>query len=117
MPKSYSGDLRERVIEEVEAGASRREAAERFGISASSAARSARSYTAPNRPCSRSVSRPKQRDATPAPYMAILSLPSGPRRCPVGTACECHWQRVGADVGHLWQTKNVYAKQRPEAGG
>ena len=33
MPKSYSGDLRERVIEAVEIeGASRREAAERFGV-------------------------------------------------------------------------------------
>ena len=30
MPKSLSGDLRERVIEAVEEGASRREAAERF---------------------------------------------------------------------------------------
>jgi transposase len=37
MPKSLSGDLRERVIEAVEAGASRREAAERFEISVSSA--------------------------------------------------------------------------------
>jgi len=37
MPKSYSGDLRERVIGAVEAGASRREAAERFEISPSSA--------------------------------------------------------------------------------
>jgi hypothetical protein len=37
MPKSLSGDLRERVIEEVQAGTSRREAAERFEISASAA--------------------------------------------------------------------------------
>ena len=38
MPSSYSGDLRERVIEVVEMeGPSRREAAERFDISASSA--------------------------------------------------------------------------------
>jgi transposase len=38
MPKSYSSDLRERVIEAVEMeGASRREAAERFDISVSSA--------------------------------------------------------------------------------
>lgn len=37
MPKSYSGDLRERVIAAVEDGASRREAAERFEISPSSA--------------------------------------------------------------------------------
>ena len=37
MPKSYSGDLRERVIEAVEAGASRREAAESFNLCPSSA--------------------------------------------------------------------------------
>ena len=39
MPKSYSADLRKRVIEAVETGASRREAAERFEIDASSAVR------------------------------------------------------------------------------
>src|SRR5436853_2954083 len=37
MPKAYSGDLRERVIEPVATGASRREAAERFEVSVSSA--------------------------------------------------------------------------------
>src|ERR1700686_678968 len=36
-PKSYSGDLRERVSEAVETGASRREAAERFEVSVASA--------------------------------------------------------------------------------
>jgi transposase len=35
MPKPYSGDLRARVIEEIATGASRREAAERYRISAS----------------------------------------------------------------------------------
>jgi transposase len=35
MPKPYSRDLRERVIETIEAGASRREAAELYGISPS----------------------------------------------------------------------------------
>jgi transposase len=34
-PKPYSVDLRARVIDEVETGASRREAAERYGISPS----------------------------------------------------------------------------------
>ena len=38
MPKPYSVDLRARVIEDVESGASRREAAERYGISPSAAA-------------------------------------------------------------------------------
>src|SRR3979409_313775 len=37
MPKSYSADLRERVIEAVEMGASRHEAADRFEASVSSA--------------------------------------------------------------------------------
>jgi transposase len=37
MPKSYSKDLREQVIETVEMGASRHEAAERFEVSVSSA--------------------------------------------------------------------------------
>ena len=37
MPRSYSGDLRERVIEAVESGASRRETAEHFEVSVSSA--------------------------------------------------------------------------------
>jgi transposase len=37
MPKPYSDDLRERVIEAVEAGSSRREAAESFNLSPSSA--------------------------------------------------------------------------------
>ena len=39
MPQSYSGDLRERVIGTVEAGASRREAADLFDVSVSSAIR------------------------------------------------------------------------------
>jgi transposase len=37
MPKAYSSDLRARVIEAVEGGASRHEAAERFEVSAASA--------------------------------------------------------------------------------
>jgi transposase len=39
MPKAYSGDLRGRVIESVESGASRHEAAELFEVSVSSAVR------------------------------------------------------------------------------
>ena len=39
MSKAYSSDLRERVIEAVDEGATRREAAERFGVSVASAVR------------------------------------------------------------------------------
>jgi transposase len=42
MPKAYSADMRERVIAEVEGGASRREAAEEFEVSASTAKASRR---------------------------------------------------------------------------
>jgi transposase len=35
MPRAYSDDLRERAVEEVESGASRREVAEEFGLSPS----------------------------------------------------------------------------------
>lgn len=44
MPRSCSSDLRARVIVAVEEGASRREAAERFAISASSAVKWLRSW-------------------------------------------------------------------------
>jgi transposase-like protein len=37
MPKAYSRDMRERVIAQVESGASQREAAEEFEVSASTA--------------------------------------------------------------------------------
>jgi len=60
MPKSYSQDLRERVIEAVEMGASRREAAERFEVSVSSAIkwlqRWHESRSAAPKPCGGSVS-------------------------------------------------------------
>jgi transposase len=39
MAKAYSSDLRGRVVEAVDEGATRREAAERFGVSVSSAVR------------------------------------------------------------------------------
>ena len=39
MPKPYSADLRVRVVEAVDEGATRHEAAERFGVSVSSAVR------------------------------------------------------------------------------
>src|SRR6478735_897307 len=37
MPRAYSGDMRQRLIAEVESGASRRAAAEEFAVSASTA--------------------------------------------------------------------------------
>ena len=60
MPKAYSGDLRERVIEAVAAGASRREAAERFEVSVASAVKWLQRWrdhnSATPKPCGGSVS-------------------------------------------------------------
>ena len=39
MARAFSSDLRERVVGEIEEGATRREAAERFGVSVASAVR------------------------------------------------------------------------------
>jgi hypothetical protein len=55
MPKAYSTDLRERVIASVEAGASRREAAERFEIGASSAVKNGCSVGARMKPVQQSA--------------------------------------------------------------
>ena len=45
MPKPYSTDLRERAVEAVESGASRREAAEMFKLSVSSVIRWCRRWS------------------------------------------------------------------------
>ena len=79
MPKSYSGDLRERVIEAVEMGASRHEAAERFEVSVSSTVkwlqRWRESRSAAPKPRGGSVS-PLEKCA--ARVLALIAEPSGP---------------------------------------
>ena len=57
MPKACSLDLRERVIEAVEGGASRREAAERFEVSASSAVKWLPVVAAGRAPCAAATRR------------------------------------------------------------
>jgi transposase len=53
MGKSLSDDLRVRVVEAVEAGASRRQAAARFGVSVSSAIRWVRSWNTQGDVCAK----------------------------------------------------------------
>ena len=55
MPKAYSGDVRQRVIAQVEGGASRREVAEEFEISASTAIIWVKCFRATGR-CAASIS-------------------------------------------------------------
>lgn len=66
MPKSYSRDLRERVIEAVEMGASRHEAADRFEVSVSSAVKWLQRW------CESKSAVPKPRGGSVSPLEAYM---------------------------------------------
>jgi transposase len=123
MPKSYSGDLRERVIEAVELGASRREAAERFEVSASSAVkwlqRWRESGSAAPKPRGGSVSPLEEHGAR------VLDVVAGrPDLTLVETVAELRKQRIRTSRSSLWRfldrhgvtlKKNLQAAERQRA--
>ena len=102
MPKACSGDLRERVIDAVEEGATRREAAERFEVSASSAVKWFQSWQWEGRRA------PKPRGGSRSPLEdhaeAILGLV---REQPDWTLAELvvalHKQRIPGSRSALWR--------------
>ena len=81
MPKSYSADLRERVIEAVEMGASRHEAADRFEVSVSSAVKWLQRWH-------------ESRSAAPKPRGGSVSPLE--KCCGAGIGCDC--RTSGPDV-------------------
>src|SRR3954468_7974832 len=102
MPKAYSGDLRERVIETVASGASRREAAERFEVSVSSAIKWLQRWRE-----SRSAA-PKPRGGSVSPLekfaSAILALVAEqPDLTLVETVAELHRRRIKTSRSSLWR--------------
>ena len=102
MPKAYSGDLRERVIEEVAMGASRREAADRFGISASSSVKWLQRWhedgSAVPRPRGGSVS---PLDEFAAEILALIA--EQPDLTLVETVAELRRQRIRTGRSSLWR--------------
>ena len=102
MPKSYSGDLRERVIEAVELGASRREAAERFEVSVSSAVkwlqRWRESGSAAPKPRGGSVSPLEEHMAR---VLAVVA--EQPDLTLVETVAELRKQRIRTSRSSLWR--------------
>jgi transposase len=102
MPKSYSSDLRERVIEAVEAGASRRGASERFVISASSSIRWLQRWqesgSAAPKPRGGSVS-PLEEVA--AQVLAVIA--EQPDRTLVETIAELRKRRIRTSRSSLWR--------------
>jgi transposase len=118
MPQSYSGDLRERVIEAVEAGASRREAAECFEVSVSSAVkwlqRWRESRSAAPKPRGGSIS-PLEEYATEI----LVLVAEQPDLTLVETVAELRKRRIKTSRSALWrffQRHNVTLKKKPASG-
>ena len=119
MPKSYSGDLRERVIEAVEAGASRREAGERFEISASSSIRWLQRWhesgSAEPKPRGGSVS-PLEEFAT----QVLALIAEQPDLTLVETVAELRRRRIRTSRSSLWRfldRHGITLKKKPAGRG
>lgn len=115
MPKAYSGDLRERVIETVETGASRREAAERFEVSASSAIKWLQRWRE-----SRSAA-PKPRGGSISPLEAfareiLALLADQPDLTLIEMVAELRKRRIKTSRSSLWRfldRHNITLKKKP----
>src|SRR5438309_5657171 len=115
MPKSYSGDLREHVVEAGEAGASRREAGERFEISASSSIRWLQRWhesgSAEPKPRGGSIS-PLEEFA--AEVLALIG--EQPDLTLVETVAELRKRRIKTSRSSLWRfldRHNITLKKKP----
>src|SRR5437764_4006925 len=118
MPKAYSGDLRERVIEAVETGASRREAAERFEVSVSSAVKWLQRWrerrSAAPRPRGGSIS-PLEEFA--AEVLALIG--EQPDLTLVETVTELRKRRIKTSRSSLWRfldRHSITLKKKPAGG-
>ena len=118
MPKAYSGDLRERVIEIVEEGASRREAAERFEVSVSSAIKWLQRWRE-----SRSAA-PKPRGGSISPLEKFASeilalLAEQPDLTLVEMVAALRKRRIRTSRSSLWRfldRYNITVKKKPAGG-
>src|SRR6478736_9649672 len=102
MPKCYSGDLRERLIEAVEGGASRRETAERFEVSVSSAVKWLKRW----HESKSAVPKPRGGSVSPLEEFAeqILDLiAQQPDLTLVETVAELRKRRIRTSRSSLWR--------------
>lgn len=119
MPRAYSVDLRRRVIETVEMGASRREAAELFGIDPSSAIRWLQCWNDTGR-CT-----PKPRRGSVSPLEAfaeqILALVAEqPDLTLEETVAQLRKRRIRTSksaVSRFFQRHEITFKKKESAGG
>src|ERR1700675_137056 len=117
MTLSYSGDLRERVIEAVEAGASRREAAECFEVSVSSAVKWLQRW----RESMSAAPKPRGGSISPLEEYAIEILALGaeqPELTTGATVAELRKRRIKTSRSALWrffQRHNIPLKKSLQA--
>jgi transposase len=119
MPKSYSSDLRERVIEAVESGASRRGAGERFVISASSSIRWLQRWQESG------SAAPKPRGGSVSPLEAVATqvlavIAERPDLTLVETVAELRKQRIRTSRSSLWRflvRHGITLKKKPASRG
>ena len=119
MPKAYSGDLRERVIEAVETGASRREAAERFEVSVSSAIKWLQRWH------EKRSAAPKPRGGSVSPLEAfataiLVLVAEQPDLTLVEMVAALRKRRIKTSRSALWrflERHNITFKKKPARGG
>jgi len=119
MPKSYSGDLRERVIEAVEMGASRREAADRFEVSASTAVKWLQRW------CDEKSAAPKPRGGSVSPLdkcaNQVLALNvQQPDLTLVEIVAELRKRRIRTSrsaLSRFFHRHDITVKKKPAGGG
>ena len=102
MPKAYFGDLRERVIEAVETGASQREAAERFEVSVASAVKWVQRW------CEERSAAPKPRGGSVSPLEEfaaeiLVLIAEQPDLTLVETVTELRKKRIRTSRSSLWR--------------
>jgi transposase len=115
MPKAYSGDLRERVIEAVETGASRREAAERFEVSVASAVKWLQRWR------KKRSAAPKPRGGSISPLdefaVEVLALiAEQPDMTLIEVVAELRKRRIKTSRSSLWRfldRHNITLKKKP----
>lgn len=118
MPRAYSCDLRGRVIVAVEAGASRREAAERFEVSVASAVKWLQRW------CEERSAAPKPRGGSVSPLeefaAEILKLIAERSDLTLlETVAELRKRRIKTSRSALWRfldRHNITLKKKPASG-
>ena len=115
VPKAYSGDLRGRVIEAVAAGASRREAAERFEVSVASAVKWLQRWRDHNS----ATPKPRGGSVSPLEEFAteiLAAIAKHPDLTLLETIAELGKRRIRTSRSSLWRfldRHNITLKKKP----